>query len=273
MVLSQQKVMMCPPDHFGIDYVINPWMEGHRGNTQDGLAQQQWQNLKEALDKHASLTFMKPQPGLPDLVFTANAGMVLHNKVIVSRFKSQERQREEPFFHNWFTSHGYEIVAWPSDVAFEGAGDALLDRSKPLIWAGYGFRSDAEAPGLLEKIYQRRTIGLRLVDPRFYHLDTCFCPLEGGFLLYFPSAFDALSQKRIEQEVAPEKRIALMESDALQFACNAVDLGGHVFFNGASTRLQDQLRQCGFTPVVIALSEFMKAGGAAKCLTLKLYET
>lgn len=263
---------MCPPDHYGIDYVINPWMEGHRGDTKLSLAQQQWQYLKKELEKYAGITLVPAHPGLPDLVFTANAGMVLDKKVVVSRFKSQERQKEEPVFHKWFSDHDYKIVDWPHDISFEGAGDALLDRAQPIIWAGHGFRSDSASPALLEKFFERRTIGLRLVDPRFYHLDTCFCPLTGGYLLYFPAAFDDASQKVIAENVPSEKRIALVESDALQFACNAVDLAGHVFLNGASAALQDQLRSKGFTPVITGLSEFMKAGGAAKCLTLKLNE-
>ena len=113
---------------------------------------------------------------------------------------------------------------------------------------------------------------MRLVDPRFYHLDTCLCPLEGGYLLYFPAAFDEASQKAIADNVPPEKRIEVDAGDAEQFACNAVDLDRNVFMNGASEALQNRLRQAGFTPVLTPLGEFMKSGGAAKCLTLKLAE-
>lgn len=263
---------MCAPDFFGVDYVINPWMEGHRGDTDPALAGRQWQNLREALSDHVDLTYVTPQPGLPDLVFTANAGFVLHGKVIVSRFKSKERQGEEPHFETWFKDQGFEILEWPTDISFEGAGDALLDRGQNILWVGYGFRSDAMTPSLLEKAYTYRTLGLHLVDPRFYHLDTCFCPLEGGTLMYFPPAFDAPSQKVIEDIIPAEKRLILSEWDATQFACNAVDVNHHVFLNDASPALQGRLRDHGFTPVITNLSEFMKAGGAAKCLTLKLRE-
>jgi len=270
--LSRQKILMCAPEYFGIDYVINPWMEGNRGKSDNVLAERQWDGLKKALAPHADLVFITPQPGLPDEVFTANAGMVLGHQVVVSRFHEEERQGEEPFFRAWFEQNGFTLAPWPDDVPFEGAGDALLDRGQPLIWVGHGFRSDARAPALLEKIFKRRTMGLHLIDPRFYHLDTCLCPLEDGYLLYFPDAFDASSRAAIATHVPAEKRIEVDAADAARFSCNAVDIDRHVFMHGASETLQDRLRKAGFTPVLTPLSEFMKSGGAAKCLTLKLRE-
>jgi N-dimethylarginine dimethylaminohydrolase len=263
---------MCAPDHFGVDYVINPWMEGNQGHADRVLAWQQWANLKHALEALAELTFIPQQNGFPDQVFTANAGFVLDGRVVVSRFKAKERQGEEPLFHDWFKVNDFKIEPWPQDVFFEGAGDALLDRGQDIIWAGHGFRSDKPAAALLEKMFGRRTIALKLVDPRFYHLDTCLCPLEGGVLLYFPGAFEEASQKIIAENVPLEKRLAVDAADAEKFCCNAVDLNRQVFMNGASEDLQNRLRAHGFTPVITPLSEFMKAGGAAKCLTLKLVE-
>lgn len=263
---------MCAPDYFGVDYVINPWMAEGLGKTNAEKVGRQWQSLKRALETQIDLAFVPPQPGLPDMVFTANAGMVVGKKVVVSRFRSRERQGEEVFFKTWFEQNGFDILPWPQDIAFEGAGDALLDRGQKIIWAGYGFRSDDTAPKLLEKFFERKTIALHLADPRFYHLDTCLCPLEGGYLMYFPAAFDGQSLAKIEELVPKNKRIPVAEKDALQFSCNAVDINGHVFMNAASTELQDRLRVCGFTPVMVPLGEFMKSGGAAKCLTLKLVE-
>jgi len=271
--LPRQKLLMCAPDYFGVDYVINPWMEGNKGLADRILAVQQWSNLKLMLEAQADITLIPQKDGFPDMVFTANAGFVLDGRVVVTRFKANERQGEEPFFRDWFQANGFKIEPWPTNICFEGAGDALLDRGQEIIWAGYGFRSDAAAPGLLERIFRRRAIALRLVDPRFYHLDTCLCPLTGGFLMYFPSAFDAASQKAILDNVPPKKRIAVSEADALQFCCNAVDLNPYIFMNGASEALQNTLREREMTPVITPLSEFMKAGGAAKCLTLKLIET
>jgi N-dimethylarginine dimethylaminohydrolase len=206
------------------------------------------------------------------MVFTANAGFVLGDTAVVSRFRAEQRRPEEPLFHAFFAASGLRIASWPQDVAFEGAGDALIDRAQPLVWCGYGMRSDAAAPQTLERLFQRRTIGLRLVDPRFYHLDTCFCPLAGGFAMYHPPAFDREALDAIAREIPPEKRIEIGEDDAMRFSCNAVDLGGEIVMNDASPSLRARLVAVGFTPVLTPLSEFMKAGGAAKCLTLKLVE-
>ncbi len=272
MNAPRQTILMCPPDHFEVAYVINPWMEGHFANTNDGLAHRQWQALHDAIVPHAKVALQPPQRGLPDLVFTANAGLVLGRKAIVSRFRSPERQGEEAHDDAWFAENGFEILDWPQDLPFEGAGDALFDRGQELLWVGHGFRSHADVAALLQKRLGRETVALNLVDPRFYHLDTCLCPLAGGYLLYFPQAFDAASRVAIEAHVPAEKRIAVTEADALKFCCNAVDLDGHVILNDASEDLQARLRAAGFKPVIVPLSEFMKAGGAAKCLTLKLME-
>lgn len=272
MIPQRQTILMCAPDYFGVEYVINKWMEHQIGHVDRALAARQWNNLRDAMAKQADLAFIPPQPGLPDLVFTANAGLVLDHSVILSRFRSRERQLEEPINQAWFEAAGFTLADWPKNVSFEGAGDALMDRGQKLIWIGHGFRSDAAAPALVEKMLGRKTVTLKLVDPRFYHLDTCLCPLDGGWMLYYPQAFDQESQERIASLVPAEKRIAVGGEDALHFACNAVDLNRHVFMNDASEALQNKLRQAGFTPVVTPLTEFLKAGGGAKCLTLKLVE-
>ena len=263
---------MCAPDYFGVDYVINPWMEGQKDKVDHALAVRQWGQLRDQIAARADVAFMPPAQGLPDEVFTANAGFVLKNRVVVSRFHAPERQGEEPLFNHWFKEAGFDIAPWPDDVFFEGAGDALCDRGTARIWCGYGFRSDILAVKLLEQTYERTAVGLRLVDPRFYHLDTCFCPLSDGYVMYFPPAFDAASQERIKAAIPLEKRITIGEADALGFACNAVELNKHLFINNPSIELQTRLHDRGFTAVVTPLSEFMKAGGAAKCLTLKLIE-
>jgi len=183
---SKQTILMCPPDHFEVAYVINPWMEGHFASTSESLARDQWNELRTTIEQHAVVALQPPQRNLPDLVFTANAGLVSGKKVILSRFRSPERQGEETHNQAWFSENGFESLAWPQDVFFEGAGDALFDRSQHLLWVGYGFRSDAAVPGLLEKLLDVKTVALNLVDPRFYHLDTCLCPLAGGYLFIFP---------------------------------------------------------------------------------------
>lgn len=268
----RQSILMCPPRHFGVDYVINPWMQGQLGQTDHALAQRQWDRLRETLSAHVQVTLIEPQPGLPDMVFTANAGMVRGNVVVLSRFRSPERQGEEPFFRAWFEQNGFVVAPWPAQTRFEGAGDALFDRGENLIWSGCGFRSDGAAAALLAKIFDCEVVSIRLVDSRFYHLDTCLCPLGGGWLMYYPPAFDAASTAAIERRVPAEKRIAVDTADALQFACNAVELDATIIMNGATPQLQTRLRRAGFTPVLTPLSEFLKAGGTAKCLTLKLRE-
>ncbi len=272
MTDKTQKILMCPPDHFGVNYVINPWMEGQIGTADLSYAKRQWQTLHDFIARQCEVVLQPPQSGLPDLVFTANAGLVLGNKAIVSRFRNTQRQGEEAHDRAWFAANNFDILDWPSDVPFEGAGDALFDRGQDLLWVGQGFRSDPTAPALLEKMLGRKTVALTLIDPRFYHLDTCLCPLQDGFVIYYPAAFDEISRAAIEAHVPADKRIPVGENDATQFCCNAVDINRHVFLNGASTDLQDDLRNRGFTPMVIGLSEFMKAGGGAKCLTLKLVE-
>lgn len=272
MTGSRQKILMCAPDYYGVDYVINPWMEGQHGKTSLDLAHKQWNALRDKLALYADILTVPPQPGLPDMVFTANAALVLGNKAVVSRFRNKERQGEEPHFLAWFKTYGFVCADWPQNIACEGAGDALWDRALPLLWIGSGFRSDAAAPAELERFFGRRVQPMKLVDPRFYHLDTCLCPLPGGFMLYYPGAFAPESLAILHELVPAAKRIAVAEEDAARFSCNAVELDGHVFMNGASQTLQDKLRAAGFDPVLVPLGEFLKAGGTAKCLTLKLVE-
>jgi N-dimethylarginine dimethylaminohydrolase len=268
----RQKILMCAPDHYGVDYVINPWMQGNQGRVDHALAVRQWNDFKTALAPHADLEFVAQKKGLPDQVFTANAGFVFGNNVFVSRFRAPERQGEEAIFQRWFQDNGFKVLPWPQGVFFEGAGDALFDRGQSLVWTAHGFRSDLAAARIIEKTLQCRVVTLRLVDPRFYHMDTCLCPLANGYVMYFPPAFDAESQAKIAGIVAPEKRIVVAEEDALTFSCNAVDLDGHVFFSAGSEQLQAKLRRAGFAPIVSPLTEFLKGGGTAKCLTLKLIE-
>lgn len=263
---------MCPPDHYGVDYVINPWMAGQCGKTDRALAKKQWENLKKEIGAFADVLDISAQSGLPDMVFTANAGLVWDGRVVGSRFRNVERQGEEPHFYEWFKSNGLDCVGWPQEIPFEGAGDALWDRALPLLWIGSGFRSDVKAPAVLERIFKKRVQPMKLVDPRFYHLDTCLCPLSGGYLMYFPEAFAAESLDILERLVPKDKRILVEAEDATQFACNAVELEGRVFMNGASAALQGKVKAAGFQPVIVPLGEFLKAGGTAKCLTLKLVE-
>jgi lysine-ketoglutarate reductase/saccharopine dehydrogenase-like protein (TIGR00300 family) len=270
--MGESRFLMCPPTHYDVDYVINPWMEGNLHRSTKAVAAAQWQQLQGVLAGHARVEQLEPQPGLPDLVFTANAGVVVDDRVVLARFFHPERQGEEPWFQSWFESQGYRVTLLPADLPFEGAGDALLDRSGGWLWAGYGFRSELAAHPLLAEALAVEVLSLRLMDERFYHLDTCFCPLSDGTLLYYPPAFDFYSNRLIETRVPAAKRLVVGEADALAFACNAVNVGRSVILNQASAGLRQQLETRGYDVVETPLSEFLKAGGAAKCLTLRLDE-
>jgi lysine-ketoglutarate reductase/saccharopine dehydrogenase-like protein (TIGR00300 family) len=266
------RFLMCAPDHYEVDYVINPWMEGNIKKSSRDRAVEQWQKLFHVLKEHTLVDLVEPQRGWPDMVFTANAGLVLGKTVVLSRFYHKERQGEEPYFKQWFESQGYTVHELPPDLPFEGAGDALLDREGRWLWAGYGFRSELDSHPYLAKWLDIEVVSLRLVDERFYHLDTCFCPLAGGYLLYYPPAFDAYSNRLIEMRVPQEKRIAIEEADAVNFACNSVNVEQVVVMNKASDNLKQRLSAVGFEVVETPLTEFLKAGGAAKCLTLRVTE-
>ena len=261
---------MCPPDHFEVAYVINPWMEGQYARTDGARALKQWMALKQIIERRTPVSLMAPHDGLPDLVFTANAGLVMNGAVVLSRFRSKERQGEEAIDRRWFEEHDFKILELPPELTFEGAGDALFDPSRALFWVGHGFRSHKGAAPLLEKLLATTTVSLTLIDPRFYHLDTCLAPLADGSLMYYPGAFDEGSRTAIEALVPANRRIAVDETDALKFCCNAVALDDLVILNDASPALQDRLKRAGLTPALTPLSEFLKAGGAAKCLTLNL---
>jgi len=264
--------LMCAPDHYDVDYVINPWMEGNIHKSSRDRAVEQWNKLYHIIKDNAIVDLVPPQKGWPDMVFTANAGLVLGNNVVISRFYHKERQGEEPYFKEWFEKQGFTVYELPKDLPFEGAGDALLDREGRWLWAGYGFRSELDSHPYLAKWLDIEVLSLRLTDDRFYHLDTCFCPLTGGYLLYYPPAFDSYSNRLIEMRVPAEKRIPIEEPDAINFACNAVNINSIVIMNKASEYLKQKLANVGFQVIETPLTEFLKAGGAAKCLTLRVTE-
>jgi lysine-ketoglutarate reductase/saccharopine dehydrogenase-like protein (TIGR00300 family) len=266
------RYLMCPPDFFQVDYVINPWMEGNIDRANGVLAAEQWHRLHVILAGQGVVELITPLEGSPDMVFTANAGLVLSDHAVLSRFLHRERQAEEPHFRDWFQHHGFRVHELPKDLPFEGAGDALFDRVNPLLWAGYGFRTELDSHALIAKLLGVEVISLRLIDKRFYHLDTCLCPLERGYLLYYPPAFDARSNTQIERRVPIEKRLVLEEPDAVHFAANAVNIGETLVLHRASDGLKTRLSAAGFEVFESPLTEFIKSGGAARCLTLGLNE-
>lgn len=274
--IPQSEILMCAPDYYGVSYVINPWMEGKIGTADNALARKQWDQLAHHLrDLGATLHLLAPQDNLPDLVFTANAGLIWQNQCVLSRFRHPERQREEEFFRLWFEDQGFDIIDPGEGSYFEGAGDALFQldaegNPEPLLFAASGFRTNEGIDAKLAEWLKVETVPLKLVNPHFYHLDTCFCPLPGGHLLWYPPAFDAMSQSRIMHHFAEEKRYAMAPALADIFACNAVVVGKTIVMNGSEPGMENWLQERGFNLIQTSLTEFIKAGGAAKCLTLKI---
>ncbi len=267
---TTQHLLMCKPSLYEVSYVINPWMQGNLGNSSRLRAMQQWERLHEVLSGLAEVHLVEPVAGSPDMVFTANAGLAREGVVAISSFYHPERQDEERHFRRWFAEAGYEVVDTPRGTPFEGEGDALFSVDGERLWVGYGTRTLETSHAALRELWDVEVVGLKLVDPRFYHLDTCFAPLEDGSVMYFPAAFDAASVEKIEAFYPLEKRVVVSEADAACFACNAVNIGGTIVLNRISGELELELRSRGFDVLQVELDEFLKAGGAAKCLVMKL---
>lgn len=258
---------MAAPEHFGVLYEINPWM--HRQvEVSPALAASQWSALRRLLadELGAEVCLVEPRPGLPDMVFTANAGLVWGDRAVVSNFRHPERQGERAHFAAWFAENGFRVEALTEELAFEGEGDALF--LGDTLYAGYFWRSDVRTHGLLSDLLGVRVLSLQLVDPHYYHLDTCFCPLDSETVAYYPPAFDEYARRVIEANIP--RRVEIQPEEAARFAANAVVLGDQVALNTGCPTFEAALRDLGFTPHAVPLDEFLKAGGSAKCLTLHL---
>jgi N-dimethylarginine dimethylaminohydrolase len=260
------RILMCDPTYFGIEYEINPWMSRQRGSTPE-RARAQWQKLHDTLVVlGVEVELLPPQRGLPDLVFTANAGLVFHERFFSSRFRHEVRARESPHFDAWFAAHGFAVEHLPEGMFFEGAGDALF--CGRTLFAGYRIRSDVHGHQHLARVLHCQVLPVELVNPYFYHLDTCFCPLAPGEALWYPEAFDAYGRRVIEAQVP--NLLAAGKEDAHRFGCNAVVVGKTVVLNAGCEQLAADLRGRGYHPIPVELDEFIKSGGSAKCLTLRL---
>jgi len=203
------------------------------------------------------------------MVFTANGGFVCReHQVIVSSFRPPERQAESSHFSKFFAASGYRVSTLGSGIYFEGAGDALYD-SNGQVWMGYGHRSDAGAANKIAYTFKIRVNCLTLVDPKWYHLDTAFCPLERGYAIAYEKAFSSESAGNI-RNAFDSKAIWVSGEDANNFACNAVNIGSDVILHKATDELKAALGNAGFNVIEADVSEFIKAGGACKCLTLEL---
>ncbi|MBX7106392.1 MAG: amidinotransferase [Gemmataceae bacterium] len=264
--MRQPRILMCPPDYYGIEYEINPWMSRSRGSDRPTAATQ-WEGLVAILrELGAVVELMTARQGLPDLVFTANAGLMFRDRFYSSSFRHEERARESPVFDEWFAAHGFSVHHMPEGTFHEGAGDALF--CGDALFAGYRIRSDVYAHQWLAREIGVRVLPLELIDPYYYHLDTCFCPVAPDTAIWFPPAFDAYGQKVIRTHVP--KLIACEPDEAKRFGCNAVAVGKTVVTNSGCPRLAESLEKLGYATRNTPLDEFLKAGGSAKCLTLRL---
>ena len=265
--------LMCRPDHFAVSYTINPWMDpaswARDNRMLTATSQREWGGLLDAmLDAEAKIHLVPSAPGLPDLVFTANAGLVDGRRFVVSRFRHQERRGEARYDAEWFAAHGYEVleIRAEADICFEGAGDALPYGHSLL--AGYRFRSDFKAHSLLAETLSIPVLSVELVDARFYHVDLTFCPLDGRRAIVNPHAWDRYGRTVVERLV-PEPLVLELD-EALSFCANSVVIGTNMVMPACPPRVGRILESWGFDVCVSPVTEFMKAGGGVRCLTLAL---
>lgn len=273
-------IAMCPPHYFEVSYSINPFMEPTRweqdAKSYQNTATRQWNQLTDTLSKlGVRVELLQPYPGVPDLVFTANAAIVLDGKVLLARFRHPERQAEEPFFKAYFQmlrTRGFvsEITSLPMSIHQEGAGDCVWDEARQMFWAGYGPRSDMGAADFIREYFGQTVVPLKLQTAQFYHLDVSMAPLSGGEMVLYPGAFSSASLGQIRDHVASEDIIEASLEDASQLCVNAVNLGKDIVMAPCSDHLRAQLTERGYTLHEVPLGEFWKSGGSAFCLTLKL---
>ncbi len=278
---TKPRFVMCRPDYFEVSYAINPWMDptAWSGNQVEftSRAQREWDGLVRTFSElGAEVEQQAPAQGAPDLVFTANAAVVLDGKALLARFLDGERRVEEPHNSAYFEglkAQGvlHDVRALPHGMYQEGAGDCSWDATRGLFWAGYGQRSRREACDLIEDYFGRPVVPLELVDPRFYHVDTCLSMLASGHILYYPPAFSADSVKLLEREAGgAEWLIPAGEEDASKLAVNLVNIGRSLVMAACSEELERRFADIGFRVVRAPLTAFGMSGGAAFCLTLRL---
>ena len=267
---SEDAFLMCEPQFYGVEYVINPWMKGNVGCVDRSVAMQQWKHLHATLSSLGEIKLVQPIYGLPDMVFSANGGLTYEGVFISSYYRYPQRRPETQYFTSWFREQRFRIAELRSGATFEGEGDALFQPGRPLLWGGYGPRTSLAAHRDLAQMFEVELVPLRLIDERFYHLDTCFCPLPEDRLLYYPQAFDHESLDAIHSHIPAGNRFEVSDADALNFACNAMDLDGRFITNFATEALRQKLESWDFEVTACPLSEFIRAGGSVKCLVLRL---
>jgi len=265
--MMRSTLLMCPPDYYEVVYEINPWMSVRR-KVDPKRANRQWKAYYEVLTKEigVKVELLPPVQGLPDLVFTANAGLVHKRLFIKGNFRHQERKGEERHYETWFKKKGYILKTLPEPCCFEGEGDALFMGKE--LYTGYHFRSDVESHDRVSGYLKVPYYALELQDKRFYHLDTCFAPLNEKTALIHLPAFEPYAQMVLLENV--EDPIKVPEEEALHFACNVVVLDRNVVIPVGCPKTVQALKDREYHVYELDFSEFIKAGGAAKCLVLRI---
>ncbi|HZX48741.1 MAG TPA: arginine deiminase-related protein [Nitrospirota bacterium] len=264
---TNKHYLMCMPTWFAISYEINPWMK--MNNPADAsLAHKQWDLLYSTITgSGAKVSLINPEDGLPDMVFTANAGLVKDNIVILSRFMHMERQGEAKYYEKWFSGHGYHCHLIPDGSAFEGAGDAVFYKDQILL--GYGFRTEINSHKYAGEVMGMGYTSLELINNHFYHLDTCLQYIDDvNLIIYYPDAFSPDSRRKIEG--LPSDILRLSKEDAFLFACNSICINRNVLLYKSSDVLADELKKYEIKIVSLDISEFMKSGGSVRCMVLDL---
>ena len=263
----RRTYLMCAPEHFTVEYTINPWMNPDEP-VDAALAMQQWQRLRSVFAGlgHTVHT-VPPVAGLPDMVFAANGATVIGGSVLGARFRYPQRQAEAGAYLGWLrANHARSGEIRESAVVNEGEGDIVF--TGRVLLAGHGFRSDHAAGAELAEVFGLPVVSLRLVDPRFYHLDTALCVLDPDTAMYYPAAFDDAAKAAIAAQFA--ELIEAKDEDAGVLGLNAVSDGRHVVLPVQARTLAAQLRERGFEPIGVDMSEVLKGGGGPKCCTLEL---
>lgn len=260
-----KNILMCRPLYFQVKYQINPWMKPGSVNTENAL--KQWDKLVETYKKlGANVNILDQEKSLPDMVFSADQGIKVGDKILVSNFRYKERRGERAFYKQWYKKNNNNIIELPKDIYFEGEGVAV--KFKNNLFIGTGFRTSSKCVNYLKTILKENVIELKLVDERFYHLDICLFVLDNKYVFYYPPAFSQESVKVIKSEV--KNLIELDEEDLLSFAANSVSVGKHVIIQSGNKHFADIISKLGYTPIMLNVSEFIKAGGGIHCLTQTL---
>uniref|UniRef100_A0A0K0DH47 Amidinotransferase n=1 Tax=Angiostrongylus cantonensis TaxID=6313 RepID=A0A0K0DH47_ANGCA len=261
-----KRVLMVPPKHFSVEYTINPWMGGVVDKEK---AYKQWSSLKEAIEKEGvQVLTMDQTPGLPDQVFVCNSGLVYNNKVYLSKFRHKERTGEQEHYLKWFKSQNFHTFGEDYPEFFEGGGDAVFSDPRTL-WAGYGPRSTKGVYDKIKVLGDFETVICELIHPTFYHMDTCFAPVDETTALWYPPAFSDNTKKEIVRRMPHS--IAVSDEEAIAFVCNAITVRNTVISPvGVKSATRKALEGRQMAVVEVDMSEFMKSGGACQCLVLRL---